>query len=224
MGQVIPKDKEIAMMKKRIWIFLVVLLATIILGVVAGSVYNHMKQNTDRSPVVLYLDRKQKTYHSSFLFAEDTAALAVKILPTLPNSVPNFDLLQQTETGKVQVQPVYTLDPKTETWIFEESETAEQRSCFEFHRVGQEDYVFLFITPSFTKDHTETFGSSKHVGFTPTDSLGTEPFRFQEVTCQKGFPTWCFVIPVDQIDEAYQLTYEDHILTGKEILARYQKT
>ena len=140
----------------------------------------------------------------------------------MPSSIPNYDLLQQTENGKVKVREVYTLYPHVETWIFEETEAELQKSCFEFHRVGQEDYVFIFVTPSFTSDFTETFGSSKYVGFEPSDSLGTEPFRFQDVTCQKGFPTWCFLIPVSQIDKTYQLTYEDHILTGEEILTSYR--
>ena len=52
----------------------------------------------------------------------------------------------------------------------------------------------------------------------PKDTLGTKALRFQQNDWHNGYPLWIFAIPLDQIDESYELCFGDYVLTGNDIL------
>ena len=208
------------MQEKKRFVILLIVCVLIVAGI---AVFFLLRNNRPRfhddgvCPVVeQLLDQNSEQYDKSFLLGEK-AGIAVALKEAYPYDIPEWYLLTETEQRKVVKEPIFTMDPAVSTWIFTEENEKYQFSCFEFHELDGKETVFIRVVPNFVP--FEPFSQSVHYKDVPEDTSGTAPLCFIDARCMWGNPTWIYVIPLENIDESYCLSYAGFSLTGADILS-----
>ena len=93
-----------------------------------------------------------------------------------------------------------------------------------FQHFQQNDGTELVLIAVFPNRVTGVeYEHSEFYQLEPYDTLGTVPMTVQAAEWNEGYPAWFFVVEEANVDESYELHYDDFVLTGEDILANTWK-
>lgn len=129
----------------------------------------------------------------------------------------------QAVNGELQYRAVFFYDDNVQTRIFyredwEQQQDIEYPSSFQYYQNPENDKIDVLIAVGQNYEEQEKYTESDNDKLLPKDTLGTKALRFQQNDWHNGYPLWIFAIPLDQIDESYELCFGDYVLTGNDIL------
>ena len=129
----------------------------------------------------------------------------------------------QAVNGELKYRMVFFYDDNVQTRIFyredwEQQKSMEYPSSFQYYQNPDNDKIDVLIVVGQNYEERQKYTESDGDKLTPEDTLGTKPLCFQQDDWNNGYPLWIFAIPLEQIDESYELRFNDYVLTGHDIL------
>lgn len=128
----------------------------------------------------------------------------------------------QAVDGELQTKIVFLFDDNVQTRIFYREDWEKHSgivypSSFQYYTNPLNDKVDILIAVGQNYEDNQSFSDAED-GLAPEDTLGTKALKYQQKGWNNGYPLWIFAIPLEKIEESYELHFGDYVLTGNDIL------